>query len=184
MHWAVKMLTPGEIKLSIAIFIILIICGYTANASHAEIAEPVFLAAITILVFLLPAAGIVGPYLVDEAVTATRLSVMDPTAGAALKESLGKILKSARWMRIGFPCTLAAIILSSVAMVGTGAVLHVCRPHGEIYVDRVLGGVALGLLISTSLSIFPMTRRLLQLSTVQRIYEQDNPAPNGRGDDQ
>ncbi|MFI6005016.1 hypothetical protein ACIA98_32190 [Streptomyces sp. NPDC051366] len=165
-------ITGGGIVLTLALLAILVGCGLAANSSEADIAEPVFLASITVLVFLLPAAGLVGPRLTDEAVDAAELTARNPTAGSHLGSALARILKSARWMRIGFPCTLAAVILSSFALLRTGVVFHICGPRGELNVDHTLGGLALGLLIGTALAIFPMTWNMLQFATAQRVYDE------------
>lgn len=152
------------------------IFGYLVNRSDANLAEPVFLASITVLVFLLPAAGIVGPYLVEESKTAVQLSgqpeAKTESVRAGIVGSMHRILLSANLMRVGFPCTLAAVLLSSIAMAETHAVIKLCSPRVELIVDRVLAGVALGLLATAALVIFPMTWHLLQLKAVQSIYEQ------------
>jgi hypothetical protein len=51
---------------SLFVAIIAAIFGYLADRSHADLADTAFAASITVLVFLLPAAGIVGSYLVAE----------------------------------------------------------------------------------------------------------------------
>lgn len=151
--------------------------GWLTNRSSTDIAEPVFLASMTILVFLLPAAGLVGPHLINESESAIQMAAQGNHGDgreAVLNrtvERLGGIIRSARWMMIGFPCTLAAVLLSSLAMVHTGLVFESCRPKAELDLDRVLSGVALGLLIGTALAIFPMTWYLLQLGPVRRMYE-------------
>ncbi|MET7530158.1 hypothetical protein [Streptomyces goshikiensis] len=161
---------------AIAILALVIICGFLANRTTADIAEPVFLASVTVLVFLLPAAGLVGPYLVAQSESAIELAARQQRDGgvaarARTVERLGEIIRSARWMTIGFPCTLAAVLVSSLAMLHTGLVFKACQPNFELDIDRVLGGVALGLLLGTALAIFPMTRHLLQLDPVRRMYK-------------
>lgn len=185
MHPAVKItITRGEITLTLIILALLAGCGLAANSSEADIAEPVFLASVTVLVFLLPAAGLVGPRLADEAVDAAELTARNPAAGRDLGRALANILRAARWMRIGFPCTLAAVILSSFALLETGVVFHICETHGKLNVDHTLGGLALGLLVGTAIVIFPMTWHMLQFATVQRVYDElIKPAEDPPGGD-
>lgn len=144
--------------------------------------EPVFSASITVLVFLLPAAGLVGSYMVKQSLDAIGLTGRRPSGAVAsvnaaaaaergVREDLGRIIGAAHYLRVGFACTLVAVIFSSIAMLYVGVEVKICSPRITLFVDGILGGAALGLLVGAGLTVFPMTWLLLELDTVRRVYE-------------
>ena len=151
---------------------------YLADRSHADFRDTVFLASIAVLVFLLPAAGIVGPYLLTETMDAMSIIArsQDDSKKANAKSEVGAslkgILKSAEPLRRGFTYTLLAVLLSAIALVRTNKT-----------VDSVLSAASLALLVGTAFAVFPITWRLLQLKQVQAVYEKlfgpDTVAPGG-----
>lgn len=156
--------------------------SYLANRSLPDLGGVAFGASITILVFLLPAAGIVGPYLLAETKDALAIiakesptpQTNDPAvaatsqadnARAIVKESLGTIVAAAKPLQRGFSYTTLAVILAAFSVVLGKQVV------GGVRLDQVLAATCMALLVGTAATVFPMTWRLLQLEQVEKIYE-------------
>ena len=160
-----------------SVFVLLVgaLLVYLADRSRANLSDTAFLTSITVLVFLLPAAAIVGTYLMPEANAAVKLveGEQDPAKRSARKASaektLGGILMAAEPLQRGFTYTLFAVLLSAIALVHTNEVI------GHVDIDRVLSATWLALLMGTALSVFPMTWRLLQLEEVKTVHESLQP---------
>lgn len=153
---------------SLFVAIIAALFSYLSDRSHADLADTTFAAAITILVFLLPAAGIVGSYLVAE--TKDALSIIarpefnQQDDVETITNSLGEVTDAAVPLQRGFSYTTLAVVLSALSLV------HVKQTMGGVEIDRVLAAISLALLVGTAIMIFPMTWQLLQLKQVTRIY--------------
>ena len=156
-----------------SVFVLLVgaLLIYLADRSRANLGDTAFLASITVLVFLLPAAGLVGTQLFGVANEAVRL-VMDEqdTAGGSAQLSripeatLGGILKAAKPLQRGFTYTLLAVLMSAVALV------HTKEAIGDVHIDRILSTASLALLLGTAVSAFPITWRLMQFEEVQTVH--------------
>jgi hypothetical protein len=163
------------------VFVLLIaaLLAYLANRSHANLDDTAFLASITVLVFLLPAAGIVGSYLlteVNEAVSIIANAGDDAArneAQTSASTTLTGILNAAMPLQRGFTYTVLAVLISAVALV------HTNKTVGGVDIDRILSAASLALLVGTALSVFPMTWRLLQLKEVQAVHQRLKPSGTG-----
>jgi hypothetical protein len=154
---------------SLFIAIIAVLFSYLSDRSHADLADTTFAASITVLVFLLPAAGIVGAYLVAE--TKDALSIIErpefnqQSDMKTVANSLREITDAAAPLQRGFSYTTLAVMLSALSLV------HVKQTAGGVEIDRVLAAISLALLVGTAIMIFPMTWQLLQLKQVMRIQK-------------
>jgi hypothetical protein len=128
-----------------------------------------------VLVFLLPAAGIVGDYLWQEARDALKtIHELNPSETSGLSGIAGdlrKITNAAKPLQRGFSYTTLAVVLSALSIVvGTE-------------IARVLAAISLALLVGTAATVFPMTWLLLQLKPVGDISQKISDAV-GRTHDQ
>jgi hypothetical protein len=169
-----------------------IVFSYLADRSHADLGGVAFGASITVLVFLLPASGIVGPYLLAETKDAlsiiSKASDQGQSTGAyqVVKDSLQAIIDVAEPLQCGFSYTTLAVVLSALSLVQSK------QSVAGIDIDRVLAATSLALLVGTAAMVFPMTWQLLQLKQVKSIFrileteqvaapvEQRSPQADGR----
>lgn len=152
---------------SLFIAMIAVLFSYLSDRSHADLADTAFVSSVTVLVFLLPAAGIVGSYLVAE--TKDALSIIaspefnQQNDVGTIADSLREITDAATPLQRGFSYTTLAVVLSALSLV------QVKQTVGGVEIDRVLAAISLALLVGTAVMIFPMTWQLLQLKQVMRI---------------
>jgi len=152
--------------------------GYLLNRPETDtvLADTVFLGSITVLVFLLPAAGLVGPHLISE--TRDLLNIADRCEGSEVaSEDLRDTIAAAEFLQRGFSFTLLSVVMAGTAMAQTKATITFGRcPVQRVNVDNVLTAVALALLIGTALTVFPMAWRLLQLKSVKKLSDEISTA--------
>ena len=145
--------------------------SFLTYRSKVSLQDTAFVASVTVLVFLLPAAGIVGPYLLAETSDALKIIGEQPDDAARsdaqsnVGASVRQILRAAKPLQRGFAYTTLAVILSSVALAETNQNIR------GVDVDRVISAVSIALLFGTALAVFPMTWRLLQLEQVKSLYD-------------
>jgi hypothetical protein len=143
---------------------------YLADRSRANLPGTAFLASITVLVFLLPAAGLVGTQLFRTANEALRFGEDEPDPAkrtakqSSAEATLGGILKAAKPLQRGFTYTLLAVLMSAIALV------HTEETIGGVDIDRVLSAASLALLVGTAVSTFPITWRLMQFEESQTVH--------------
>ena len=142
--------------------------SYLAYRSHADLGDTAFASSITVLVFLLPAAGIVGSYMWQEANDALKIIVkLEPGETSYLSgiaEDLRKIIDGAKPLQRGFSYTTLAVVLSALSIVvGTE-------------IARALAAISLALLVGTAATVFPMTWLLLQLKPVEDVSQRISDA--------
>jgi hypothetical protein len=156
---------------SVFVLILGALLVWLADRSRVNLDDTAFLASITVLVFLLPAAGIVGSKLLDEANGAVATindqgnSPDRQLAQSTAEKTLKELLDDSRPLPRGFTYTLLAVLMSAVALVHTNETIR------GVDVDRLLAAASLALLVGTAFSVFPITLRLLLLKDVQTVYE-------------
>lgn len=176
--------TKHETVLVGATFVLAVVGAWLANRSESDIAQAVFTAAVAVVVFLLPAAALIGPYLANEAKDAVSFASeknCPPTERAEIAEELKQLIERALLQRrVGLPCTMIATALSATATVGTGVTFHTL--YECVHLDRLLAGAAVGCLLGTAISIWPMTTSLFELGSAQGLYDRIVAAAQGAGE--
>jgi hypothetical protein len=144
-----------DVPVAVAALIGLSLLADRVDAEGA--AGDVFTAAITVLVFLMPAASLLGQYLESATRTATLLidraadDTKRKTRAEASSSAIGRLLDVARPLRRAIVYTTMAVVVSAAAAFDPpGHVSHVTTPEALIV-------VSVSLLIGTAVSILPAT---------------------------
>ncbi len=136
---------------------------WLAHRSGTDLSGAAFASSIAVLVFLLPAAGLVGPYLISELSDAVSLLANAGRADeiGSLRTSVQEITDAAKPLQRGFVYTTLAVLVSALALV---------KPPGSIKhfaVADIFGPTAIALLANTALCVYPITWNLLQMKAVK-----------------
>jgi hypothetical protein len=143
--------------------------GYVVHARRLSLAEAAFMAAITVLVFLLPAAAAVGPFLTRELKDAVEIVATAPeaqrdAARSDVARSMGTILDAAEPLHRAFAYCTLAVVLGAVGLVEPPV------PGLGAWPAALASGLAIALLVGVALAVFPVTLRLLEFETVRAVY--------------
>jgi hypothetical protein len=141
--------------------------SWLAHRSQTNLSDVTFASSIAVLVFLLPAAGLVGPFLVSETSDAFALltSAKQATDVEFLQANVRQMITAAGHLRRGFVYTTLAVVVSAVALVQPTWTVH------HVALTEILGSTAIALLVNTALCAYPITWNLLQLKAVRTLAE-------------
>jgi hypothetical protein len=170
------MSAPGPLRgglktlLNLQIFLVVAMAAgltWLAHRSQTSLADAAFASSIAVLVFLLPAAGLVGPFLVAETSDAVRLLIAAHRSQDIeyLRESVKTLINKAEPLRRAFVYSTLAVLISALALV---------EPTWKIKgftATEACGATAIALLVNTALCVFPMTWELLQMKAVRALVD-------------
>jgi hypothetical protein len=135
-----------------------------------------FTAAMTVLVFLLPSASLLGSTLANTVETASGLLARAPDDIArerradAARDALERLLQIAAPLRRAITYTTTAVLLTSAALF---------EPQGAwrgVSTIELLLAVAIALLIGTALAVLPATWTVLEYRQARDYVEKSLPA--------
>ena len=168
--------------------------GFIVLSRHADVsgaAGDTFTAAMTVLVFLLPATSLLGGYLTNAIDATSRLLARAPDDAVrtrradAAKSHIGGLLEVAAPLRRAIVYTTAAVLLSGTALFEPGG--RWCR----FIVTETLIALAIALLAGTAWTVLPATWTVLEYRQARDYLDEDlpvlaapSPQPDPPGDDQ